>query len=96
MSDSSDHDRLALEIAATTLRNLADDKLYSDAFRHRIMASIPRAGMGGMVQVFLLSAAARLEAMAARMAPPDTPAERLAKKRLARKADASRRDSLPD
>jgi hypothetical protein len=79
MSNSNDHDRRALQLAAVTLRNLASDHLYSDAFRHRVMNTIP--DIGHWPVLFLLRAADRLEAISERLAPPDYPAARLERKR---------------
>ena len=87
MSDINAHDRRALGVAAETLRSLASDSLYSDAFRHRIMSSVDV--VGPCVRMLLYRTADRLDAMAERLTPPDTPVARLARKRKVRAAAAA-------
>lgn len=82
MSNSNDHDRRALGFAAETLRSLASDHLYSDAFRHRIMGSKPDI-VGLTAQWLLFRTADRLDGLAERLAAPDTPATKLARRRKA-------------
>lgn len=81
MPKSLDDDLRALEFAAKILSNLANDRLYSDAFRHRITNGIPEVGYLHLTRLFITID--RLEAISERLGTPNTPPARRRRRKAA-------------